>query len=307
LLVFQFSNKRSFVQSCITFLPLPDLINENADRYVAEQNNHEKRNIQAAIIQAVEQAGGKFLKPCKTNSSLWQRVPFEETRQKVAHALQYRVRVCREDSSAGGAVVLITPSPSNEKLSRKRVAAAAMERNGRSTRKKNTSGRTAATRRPSDSPRRVSMEQPPAMVSSSDLRQPSPREQQQHQGIEEYHGGCFGGPQGYGQYNLQQQQRRPDGDFAQAHLPGNGDCFDDSAYHPYRYHLSDRADHDRHDHNGSDFLPLTATSAHETLPFDAFNAGLTVIPIFDGSSDSDDSLEFYHWPSSARHHNQYDE
>jgi hypothetical protein len=256
-----------------TPLYFTDLINENAERYVGEQNNSEKRRIQIAIIRAVDQYGGKFLKPSSGNRRTWQRVPFEETRQKVAHALQYRIRACRgevvpEGQEGEGAVA--PTSPNEAAVSRKRVAA--VSSSGERSNRKKTTTRTVAAARPSAI---VSMEEP--QPTSYTVRSVPLYEQ----ASEEYHHRGFDQPQGYGQHHQQQ----PGGFFgARAYYASSN--FED--YHPYHLLLPEQQEDP-----SNDFLPIQ--DVPETCPFDAFNAGFTVIPIFDGSSDSDESSEVFRW------------
>jgi hypothetical protein len=270
-----------------TPLHFTDLINENAERYVGEQNNSEKRRIQTAIIRAIDQYGGKFLKPSSGNRRTWQQVPFEETRQKVAHALQYRIRACRGEVVPEGEEGAVAPStsPSSNKepaASRKRVAAAAASSGERSNRKKTTTTRTVAAR-PAGANNAigtiVSMEEPQPINHA--VRSVSLYEQASS---EYHHRGGYDQAQGY----LQQQQ--PGGFFgARAYYASStSSSFED--YHPYHHLLPELPEEDP----SNDFLPIQAVMP-ETCPFDAFNAGFTVIPIFDGSSDSDESSEVFRW------------
>lgn len=74
----------------------PGLVNEFAEKeYQYNITSTEKRQIQLKIIQRIEKSGGRFLKPsCKYRG--WELIPWDEKRQKVAHALQYRVRLLRK-------------------------------------------------------------------------------------------------------------------------------------------------------------------------------------------------------------------
>lgn len=55
----------------------------------------EKRQIQGEISRMIEGRGGQFLKPNKDGPG-YIVLPLEEKRQKIAHALQYRVRELRK-------------------------------------------------------------------------------------------------------------------------------------------------------------------------------------------------------------------
>jgi hypothetical protein len=278
-------------RSQATFPPslyISDLINDNAERYVGEQNkqnNNEKRRIQAAIIQAIEQGGGKFLKPSKANRRAWQRVSFEETRQKVAHALQYRIRACRgevPEAEGEGAVAPTSPASSNgPELSRKRVAAVSSSSSGERSNRKKTTTRTVAAARPSAN-------NAIGIVSSTDEEEPQSsftgRSVPQYEQESEYHPRGYDQPQGYGQQHHQQQQQQ--GGFFGARAYYASTSFED--YHPY-----DLPEQEQEDPT-NDFLPIHQAMS-ESSPFDAFNAGFTVIPVFDGSSDSDESSELLRW------------
>lgn len=72
------------------------IINRYAEFYQdVELPVAEKRRMQGEIMNQIESNGGRFLKPDRDGYG-WSILPFEVKRQKVAHALQYRVRELRK-------------------------------------------------------------------------------------------------------------------------------------------------------------------------------------------------------------------
>lgn len=75
-------------------------MNEFAERkYQYNLTDTEKRKIEGAIIEDIESSGGRFLKTGSKSTGWEEIVQFEEKRQKVAHALQYRVRLLRKQKT----------------------------------------------------------------------------------------------------------------------------------------------------------------------------------------------------------------
>lgn len=97
------------------FQSITDLIIAAVDAYAKEPSVFVKRQMTLKIVEQIEEKGG-FLRWSSKNGD-WETVDLEERRQKVAHALQYRIRLM--NNTNGGKRKLLKAMTAAEKKQRK--------------------------------------------------------------------------------------------------------------------------------------------------------------------------------------------